>query len=190
MSFSFHACTHGPAGAAFWLKSRSRRVFSTDISLCETFHNLSSSASPKPHPSKPHSCNMPQVKTEVALQVLESCAAEAAVQHLLQRSADVIFTESCAATNEKLHCNCREVALFWVDKRVVSKKFPPERKPKRGYIRMFPRNENRNEGTFACSPGTKTGTRARSPKQPFYWETDFLPLLVLNIKNLMAYAWK
>ena len=27
---------------------------------------------------------------------------------------------------------------------------------------MFPRNENRNEGTFGCSPGTKTGTRVRS----------------------------
>ena len=26
---------------------------------------------------------------------------------------------------------------------------PPERKPERGYARMFPRNENRNEGTFA-----------------------------------------
>ena len=26
---------------------------------------------------------------------------------------------------------------------------PPERKPERGYVRMFPRNENRNEGTFA-----------------------------------------
>ena len=44
---------------------------------------------------------------------------------------------------------------------------PPERKPERGYIRMFPRNENRNEGTFTCSPGTKTGTRVRSPKPPF-----------------------
>ena len=31
----------------------------------------------------------------------------------------------------------------------------PEPKPERGYIRMFARNENRNEGTFACSPGTK-----------------------------------
>ena len=69
---------------------------------------------------------------------------------------------------------------------------------------MFPRNENRNEGTFAkttlletalvstndpfwcsqkggfqkggfggCSPGTKTGTRVRSPKPPFY-ETALL----------------
>ena len=27
---------------------------------------------------------------------------------------------------------------------------------------MFPRNENRNEGTFGCSPGTKAGTRVRS----------------------------
>ena len=33
---------------------------------------------------------------------------------------------------------------------------------------MFPQNENRNEGTFACSPGTKTGTRVHSPKPPFY----------------------
>ena len=32
---------------------------------------------------------------------------------------------------------------------------------------MFPRGENRNEGTFGCSPGTKTGTRVRShvPKE-------------------------
>ena len=38
---------------------------------------------------------------------------------------------------------------------------------------MFPWNENRNEGTFACSTGTKTGTRVRSPKPPFY-ETALL----------------
>ena len=54
--------------------------------------------------------------------------------------------------------------------------------PKGWFWRMFPRNENRNEGTFgcspgtknrnegtfACSPGTKTGTRAHSPKPPFH----------------------
>ena len=34
------------------------------------------SASPKPHPSKPHPCNMPQAKTEVALQFSECCAAD------------------------------------------------------------------------------------------------------------------
>ena len=55
---------------------------------------------------------------------------------------------------------------------------PPERKSERGYIRMFPRNEIRNEGTFACSPRTKTGTRARSPKPPFY-ETALLPPRVI-----------
>ena len=52
---------------------------------------------------------------------------------------------------------------------------------------MFARNENRNEGTFVCSPGTKgwnegtfacsprtkTGTRAHSPKPPSY-ETALL----------------
>ena len=37
---------------------------------------------------------------------------------------------------------------------------------------MSPRNENRNEGTFVCSPGTRIGTRVRSPKPPFY-ETAF-----------------
>ena len=47
------------------------------------------------------------------------------------------------------------------------------RKPERGYIRMFPRNEKRNEGTFACSPGTKTGTGVRLLKPPFY-ETTLL----------------
>ena len=34
------------------------------------------------------------------------------------------------------------------------------------FRRMFPRNENRNEGTFGCSPGTKTGTRVRSHVPP------------------------
>ena len=69
------------------------------------------SGSPKPHPSKPHPCNMPQAKTEVALQFLECCAAETALQHLLFCSADVICTKSCAATNEKLHCNIEIAAL-------------------------------------------------------------------------------
>ena len=33
--------------------------------------------------------------------------------------------------------------------------------PKGWFWRMCPRNENRNEGTFGSSPGTKTGTKAR-----------------------------
>ena len=56
------------------------------------------------------------------------------------------------------------VGLF--SKRVVLADVPPERQPERGYIRIFPWNENRNQGTFACSPGTKTGTRVRSHVPP------------------------
>ena len=63
--------------------------------------------------------------------------------------------------------SCRPLFVF-ADKRVVFADVLPERKPERGYVRMFPRNEKRNEGTFACSPGTKTGTRVHSPKPPFY----------------------
>ena len=51
-------------------------------------------------------------------------------------------------------------------RRRVLTNVPPERKPERRYIRMFPRNENRNKGTFGCSPGTKTGTRVRSHVPP------------------------
>ena len=69
------------------------------------------SASPKPHPSKPRPCNMPQAKTEVALQFSECCAAETALQHWLFCSAEVIWTKSCAAANEKLHCNIEKAAL-------------------------------------------------------------------------------
>ena len=54
---------------------------------------------------------MPQAKTEVALQFSECCAAEVALQHSLFCSANVILTKSCAAANEKLHCNIAKAAL-------------------------------------------------------------------------------
>ena len=82
----------------------------------------------------------------------------------------------CDARRRGPTCNGyknRGLTKGWFSKRVVLADVPPERKPERGYIRMFPRNENRNEGTFACSPGTKTGTRVHSPKPPFY-ETALL----------------
>ena len=69
------------------------------------------SASPKPDPSKPHPCNMPQAKTKVALQFAECCAAGTALQHCLFCSAEAIWTKSCAAANEKLHCNIEKAAL-------------------------------------------------------------------------------
>ena len=54
---------------------------------------------------------MPEAKTEVALQFSECCAAETALQHWLFCSAEVIWTKSCAAANEKLHCNIEKAAL-------------------------------------------------------------------------------
>ena len=51
------------------------------------------SASPKPHPSKLHPCNVAQAKTEVALQFSESCAAEVALQHSLFCSAEMSFAQ-------------------------------------------------------------------------------------------------
>ena len=71
----------------------------------------------------------------------------------------------------------------------------PERKPERGYIRMFPRNKNRNEGTFACSPGMKTGTRVHSPKPPFYATallspSDLWPFVNNAMEFLITYRQK
>ena len=80
------------------------------VERCRCWSGMAS-ASPKPHPSKPHPCNMPQAKTEVALQFLECCAAEVALQHWLFCSAEVILTKSCAAASEKLHCNIEKAAL-------------------------------------------------------------------------------
>ena len=101
-----------------WGKQKFRRQFSAFASQIFALHasdwNLFS-ASPKPHPSKPHPCNMPQAKTEVALQFLECCAAETALQHSLFCRADVICTKSCAAANENCTATskslrCRKVA--------------------------------------------------------------------------------
>ena len=84
------------------------------------------SASPKPDPSKPHPCNMPQAKTEVALQFLECCAAETALQPWLFCSAEGIWTKSCAAANEKLHCNIEKLRCMKV---ALSCRFPAAFKP-------------------------------------------------------------
>ena len=78
----------------------------SSIATRHLLHWVSVSASPKPHP-----CNMPQAKTEVALQFSECCAAEVALQHWLSCSADVILTKSCAAASEKLQRNIEKAAL-------------------------------------------------------------------------------
>ena len=76
-----------------------------------------------------------------------------------------------------------------VSKRVVFADVPTEQE--------LPRNESRNEGTFACSPGTKIGTRVHSPKTPFHETTLLSPgespkdMAVLKIlrrtKSLLPY---
>ena len=84
----------------------------------------------------------------------------------------------------------RGLTKGWFSKRVVLADVPPERKPERGYIRMFPRNEkpqrgyvrmfprkeNRNEGTFAKT----TLLRNRLFISQWFSETIFrqLPLVV------------
>ena len=106
------------------------RLFGVPEALQDTFETLSAcraqraremslmggllaahSASPKPHPSKPHPCNTPRVKTEVALHFSESCAAEVALQHALFCNATVIFTPCCAATSKNLHGNIEKAVL-------------------------------------------------------------------------------
>ena len=104
--------------------------------------------------------------------------------------------------------HCQTPALYWINfslrKRVVFQKggfggcspgtktgtrvhsgVPPERKPETGYVRMFPRNENRNEGTFACSPGTKTGTRVHLPKPPLITKPPFCLPVTFDILRLL-----
>ena len=66
-----------------------------------------------PTPLNPTLCNMPQAKTEVALQLLECCTSEVALQHSLFCSPEVVFTKSCAAASEKLQCNIEKAALHF-----------------------------------------------------------------------------
>ena len=62
-------------------------------------------------------------------------------------------------------------AKGWFSKRVVLADVPPER--------MFPRNENRNEGTFACSPGTKNRNEGTFAKTTY--ETALVTRLVFPL---------
>ena len=74
-------------------------------------HKLSSAKISKSQTPKPTPATCQTRKTEVALQFSEGCAAETALQLSLFCSADVVFTRTCAATNEELHCNIEKAAL-------------------------------------------------------------------------------
>ena len=114
------------------------------------------SASPIPHPSRPYPCNMPQAKTEVALQFLESCAAEVALQHLLFCNAEVIFPKAalhqmknCTATKKQ---RCRKVAL--------SCRFPADfEAPTCRHPRLGPAD-------LSCAKGHRHRTRVSPPPLP------------------------
>ena len=53
---------------------------------------------------------------------------------------------------------------------------PQYQATEQGYIRMSPGITKRNKGTFGCSPVPKSGTRAHSPKPPFYETALLFPL--------------
>ena len=59
------------------------------------------SASPKPHPSKPHPCNMPPAKTEAALQ-MPRCR---------RCTATLAFLQCGSHFHEKLRCSKRKTAV-------------------------------------------------------------------------------
>ena len=82
-----------------------------------------------------------------------------------KKNATVLSHEHCRKEFGRLRTMTKG-HRFSLKTRILSD-VPPERKPElRVQHRDVPRNKNRNEGTFACSPGTKTGTRAHSPRYP------------------------
>ena len=91
-------------------------ISATIVQIEVNMHRITKvlSGSPKPHPSKPHPCNMPQAKTEVALRFSECCAAEVALQQSLFCSAEVICTKSCTAASENCTATSKScVARKW-----------------------------------------------------------------------------
>ena len=72
---------------------------------------------------------------------------------------------------------CRWETKGWFSKRMVLEDVLGERKPERGCIRgcirMLPRNENRNEGTFACSPRNENRNEGAFAKTTFLRNRPF-----------------
>ena len=64
-----------------------------------------------PTPLNPAPATCHKRKRKLRCSFRECCAAETALQHWLFCSEEVIWTKSCAAANEKLHCNIAKAAL-------------------------------------------------------------------------------
>ena len=108
----FHRFAHG---CVAWYGKWKKRV---GWAQCEG-HNTGSahegrhctSAGPALHKHGARHCTITWLGIAQTLQFLACCAAEIALQHSLFCNADVICTKSCAAANEKLHCNIEIAAL-------------------------------------------------------------------------------
>ena len=70
-----------------------------------------SSASPKPHPSKPHPRNMPQVKSRSCSAIFGKLRCRNCTATFAFLQCGRHFTKGCVATSEKLHCNIERAAL-------------------------------------------------------------------------------
>ena len=68
-----------------------------------------------------------------------------------------------------------------VSRRVVLADVPRYQKPERGYIRMFPGANTRNEGTFGCSLVSKPERGYIRQKPPFYETALLFPIDFLRI---------
>ena len=71
----------------------------------------SSSTSPKPHPSKPHPCNMPQARNRSCAAVFGKLRCRNCTATFAFLRCGSYFYQSCAATSEKLQCNIEKAAL-------------------------------------------------------------------------------
>ena len=88
----------------------------------------------------------------------------------LQGAAPSAIEERCSKSSRGVLRFCAIILIDLLWNCCYDRRNPKGWFPKGWFWRMFPRNENRNKGTFGCSPGmktgTKTGTRVRSHIPP------------------------
>ena len=96
-------------GMHFRARNNIRICFSFRVSVSRGCKKLQQVLNPTPLNPTPATCH--KRKRKLRCRFSECCAAETALQHWLFCSAEVIWTKSCAATNEKLHCNIEKAAL-------------------------------------------------------------------------------
>ena len=89
---------------------RSRDVFFLFFSFGATFSNISQQVlNPTPLNPAPATCHKRKRKLRCSFR--NAALQKLHCQHCLFCSTEVIWTKSCAAANEKLHCNIEKAAL-------------------------------------------------------------------------------